>query len=75
MKIGELCQIVCKPEYAYGSAGSPPKIPANATLFFEIELFQFKGKDLTDDEDGGIIRRIRKKGEGYSKPNEGALVE
>ncbi|XP_032071097.1 peptidyl-prolyl cis-trans isomerase FKBP4-like [Thamnophis elegans] len=28
MKIGELCQIVCKPEYAYGSAGSPPKIPA-----------------------------------------------
>ncbi|KAG8134832.1 putative Peptidylprolyl isomerase protein [Naja naja] len=37
MKIGELCQIVCKPEYAYGSAGSPPKIPANATLFFEIE--------------------------------------
>ncbi|XP_015682856.2 peptidyl-prolyl cis-trans isomerase FKBP4 [Protobothrops mucrosquamatus] len=75
MKIGEVCQIVCKPEYAYGSAGSPPKIPANATLFFEIELFEFKGKDLTDEEDGGIIRRIRKKGEGYSKPNEGALVE
>ncbi|KAF7248054.1 Peptidyl-prolyl cis-trans isomerase FKBP4 [Varanus komodoensis] len=40
-----------------------------------VELFEFKGKDLTDDEDGGIIRRIRKKGEGYSKPNEGALVE
>ncbi|XP_053111372.1 peptidyl-prolyl cis-trans isomerase FKBP4 isoform X1 [Hemicordylus capensis] len=75
MKIGELCQITCKPEYAYGSAGSPPKIPPNATLIFEIELFEFKGKDLTDDEDGGIIRRIRKKGEGYSKPNEGALVE
>lgn len=75
MKIGEVCQITCKPEYAYGSAGSPPKIPPNATLIFEIELFEFKGKDLTDDEDGGIIRRIRKKGEGYSKPNEGALVE
>ncbi|XP_072857071.2 peptidyl-prolyl cis-trans isomerase FKBP4 isoform X2 [Pogona vitticeps] len=75
MKIGEVCQITCKPEYAYGSAGSPPKIPPNATLIFEIELFEFKGKDLTDEEDGGIIRRIRKKGEGYSKPNEGALVE
>ncbi|XP_060135002.1 peptidyl-prolyl cis-trans isomerase FKBP4 [Zootoca vivipara] len=75
MKVGELCQITCKPEYAYGSAGSPPKIPPNATLIFEIELFEFKGKDLTDDEDGGIIRRIRKKGEGYSKPNEGAMVE
>ncbi|XP_061438542.1 peptidyl-prolyl cis-trans isomerase FKBP4 isoform X2 [Rhineura floridana] len=75
MKLGELCKITCKPEYAYGSAGSPPKIPPNATLIFEIELFEFKGKDLTDDEDGGIIRRIRKKGEGYSKPNEGAMVE
>ncbi|XP_033015728.1 peptidyl-prolyl cis-trans isomerase FKBP4 [Lacerta agilis] len=75
MKLGELCQITCKPEYAYGSAGSPPKIPPNSTLIFEIELFEFKGKDLTDDEDGGIIRRIRKKGEGYSKPNEGAMVE
>lgn len=49
----------------------------NARLFFpaQIELFEFKGEDLTDDEDGGIIRRIRKKGEGYSKPNEGAIVE
>ncbi|XP_025935743.1 peptidyl-prolyl cis-trans isomerase FKBP4 isoform X4 [Apteryx rowi] len=75
MKAGEICRITCKPEYAYGSAGSPPKIPPNATLIFEIELFEFKGEDLTDDEDGGIIRRIRKKGEGYSKPNEGALVE
>uniref|UniRef100_A0A8B9UEU5 peptidylprolyl isomerase n=1 Tax=Anas zonorhyncha TaxID=75864 RepID=A0A8B9UEU5_9AVES len=75
MKVGEICRITCKPEYAYGSAGSPPKIPPNATLIFEIELFEFKGEDLTDDEDGGIIRRIRKKGEGYSKPNEGAIVE
>ncbi|NXL90447.1 FKBP4 isomerase, partial [Alectura lathami] len=75
MKVGEICRITCKPEYAYGSAGSPPKIPPNATLIFEVKLFEFKGEDLTDDEDGGIIRRIRKKGEGYSKPNEGALVE
>ncbi|XP_073170090.1 peptidyl-prolyl cis-trans isomerase FKBP4 isoform X3 [Lepidochelys kempii] len=75
MKIGEICRITCKPEYAYGSAGSPPKIPPNATLIFEIELFEFKGEDLTEDEDGGIIRRIRTKGEGYSKPNEGAFVE
>lgn len=49
----------------------------NARLFFppQIELFEFKGEDLTDEEDGGIIRRIRKKGEGYSRPNEDALVE
>lgn len=75
MKIGEVCQLICKPEYAYGSAGSPPKIPPSATLVFEIELFEFWGEDITDNEDGGIIRRIITKGEGYSKPNEGAAVE
>ncbi|XP_054631220.1 peptidyl-prolyl cis-trans isomerase FKBP4 [Dunckerocampus dactyliophorus] len=75
MKEGELCQLICKPEYAYGCAGSPPKIPPNATLVFEVELFEFKGEDLTEGEDGGIIRRIISKGQGYSKPNEGSSVE
>ncbi|XP_047413075.1 peptidyl-prolyl cis-trans isomerase FKBP5 isoform X3 [Sciurus carolinensis] len=73
MKKGEICHLLCKPEYAYGSAGSLPKIPSNATLFFEIELLDFKGEDLF--EDAGIIRRIKRKGEGYSNPNEGATVE
>ncbi|XP_045151829.1 peptidyl-prolyl cis-trans isomerase FKBP4 [Echinops telfairi] len=75
MKVGEVCHITCKPEYAYGLAGSPPKIPSNATLVFEVELFEFKGEDLTEEEDGGIIRRIRTRGEGYARPNEGAIVE
>ncbi|KAK1784986.1 hypothetical protein P4O66_018421 [Electrophorus voltai] len=75
MHIGEICQLICKPEYAYGVAGSPPKIPPNATLVFQVELFEFHGEDITDDEDGGIIRRTLTKGEGYSKPNEGASVE
>ncbi|KAG9462949.1 hypothetical protein GDO78_022765 [Eleutherodactylus coqui] len=75
MKVGEVCRIICKPEYAYGASGSPPKIPPNAVLVFEVELFDFQGEDLSTDEDGGIIRRIRVKGEGYSKPNEGSVVE
>ncbi|XP_054363216.1 peptidyl-prolyl cis-trans isomerase FKBP4 isoform X2 [Mirounga angustirostris] len=75
MKVGEVCHITCKPEYAYGSAGSPPKIPPSATLVFEVELFEFRGEDLTEEEDGGIIRRIRTRGEGYARPNEGAIVE
>lgn len=41
----------------------------------QVELFEFKGEDLTDEEDGGIIRRIRARGEGHAKPNDGALVE
>lgn len=38
MKVGEVCHITCKPEYAYGLAGSPPKIPPNATLVFEVSV-------------------------------------
>ena len=38
MKVGELSQFICKPEYSYGSAGSPPKIPPNATLVFEVSF-------------------------------------
>ncbi|XP_057978933.1 peptidyl-prolyl cis-trans isomerase FKBP20-1 [Malania oleifera] len=38
MKVGEVAKITCKPEYAYGSAGSPPDIPPDATLVFEVEL-------------------------------------
>ena len=75
MKMGELSQLICKPEYAYGSAGSPPKIRPNATLVFEVELFEFRGEDITADEDGGIVHRIITKGQGYSKPVEGAAVE
>lgn len=42
---------------------------------WQVELFEFHGEDITDEEDGGIIRRIITKGEGYTKPNEGASVE
>eukprot|EP00296_Roombia_truncata_P000085 JP435744.1.p1 GENE.JP435744.1~~JP435744.1.p1 ORF type:complete len:485 (+),score=111.09 JP435744.1:3-1457(+) len=44
MKVGELAVFTCKPDYAYGERGSPPKIPAAATLVFEVELFGFKEK-------------------------------
>ncbi|XP_042364025.1 peptidyl-prolyl cis-trans isomerase FKBP5 [Plectropomus leopardus] len=73
MQRGEVCTFLCKPEYAYGSAGNPNKIPPNSSVVFEMELLKFEGEMLTDD--GGIIRRIKVKGDGYTNPNDGASVE
>lgn len=126
MKVGEVCQLICKPEYAYGQAGSPPSIPPCATLLFEVsqpftclpevplaplpdscfflrpitvgtssgvpislrlmphrpsrphpqmELFAFHGEDVTEDEDGGVVKRIITRGGGHAKPSEGSPVQ
>ncbi|GJT45203.1 peptidyl-prolyl cis-trans isomerase FKBP20-1 [Tanacetum coccineum] len=38
MKVGNVAKITCKSDYAYSSVGSPPEIPPDATLIFEVEL-------------------------------------
>ncbi|XP_068170541.1 peptidyl-prolyl cis-trans isomerase FKBP5 isoform X2 [Antennarius striatus] len=73
MQRGEVCTLLCKPEYAYGTAGNPNKIPPSSSVVFEMELLKFEGETLTDD--GGILRRIKVKGDGYTNPNDGASVD
>lgn len=37
MKKGEKAVFTFASEYAYGASGSPPNIPPNATLIFEVK--------------------------------------
>ncbi len=45
MKVGERRRVVIPPDLAYGVAGSPPVIPANATLTFDIILISAANPD------------------------------
>ena len=74
MRKGERCLLTCSPDYAYGEAGSPPKIPPDATLQFEVELVKWiSGEDLTKDK--GVVKIIVAEGKDFSKVSDGSYCE
>jgi FK506-binding protein 4/5 len=66
MKKGENAVFTIPPELAYGEAGSPPTIPASATLQFDVELLSVR--DIC--KDGGIFKKILKEGEKWENPKD-----
>ena len=44
LKVGGKAQLVCPSKSAYGESGSPPTIPPNSTLVFEVELLSIAGQ-------------------------------
>ena len=42
MKVGGRRTLTIPPDYGYGAQGSPPVIPANATLVFDVELLDVR---------------------------------
>ncbi|KAL8261981.1 hypothetical protein R6Q59_026030 [Mikania micrantha] len=79
MKKGEKVILSVKPEYGFGEKGKPASgnevsIPANATLKITLELLSWKVvSNVTDDKK--VVKKILKEGEGYERPNEGAVVQ
>lgn len=63
----------------FGDKGKPASsdggaVPPNATLSINLELVSWKiVTNVTDDKK--VIKKVLKEGEGYEKPNEGAVVK
>jgi FKBP-type peptidyl-prolyl cis-trans isomerase len=47
MKVGGLYRIIAPPDLGYGAAGSPPYIPSNATLIFDITVLSSQPPSAT----------------------------
>ena len=75
----ELCSFLCRVIDGFGEKGKPEQgdegaVPPNATLQITLELVSWKTvSEVTDDKK--VIKKILKEGEGYERPNEGAIVK
>lgn len=69
MKKGEVATFTIAPHYAYGEAGSPPSIPPNATLKFDVELLSWASiKDVC--RDGGVLKKTIAEGHKWETPKD-----
>jgi len=67
MKTGEAATLTIRSDYGYGSDGSPPKIPSDADLVFDVELLGFAEKkkekwELSPEEMVGEAKKMKEEG-------------
>lgn len=70
--------LFCKTD-GFGEKGRPATgeegaVPPNATLNIELELVSWKTVTEVGD-DKKVLKKILKEGEGYERPNDGAVVK
>lgn len=81
MEIGEKAILKCRGDYAYGAAGSPPIIPGNATLLFDVELIHTAPREkekheFTSAEQVQKAKEFKAKGtEAFLAKNFGLAIE
>ncbi|KAJ0502687.1 putative peptidylprolyl isomerase [Helianthus annuus] len=80
MKKGEKTLLTVKPQYAFGEKGREPAggnecvVPPNTALQITLELVSWKTvSEVTTDNK--VLKKILKEGEGYDRPNDGAVVQ
>jgi FK506-binding protein 4/5 len=74
MKLGEKCILRCEPDFAYGASGSPPTIPPNSTLEFEVELLSWSDMEAVADTEDNVEKRLKRAGSGYSSPTDSSTA-
>ena len=83
MRIGEKTQFIVPPSLGFGETGSPPVIPPNATLIFEIELVDALPapppptsleEDAYTTTESGLQIAVLEEGEGEETPQEGQIA-
>ncbi|KAG9396043.1 FKBP-type peptidyl-prolyl cis-trans isomerase [Carpediemonas membranifera] len=64
MCVGESVELICHPDVAYGANGSPPAIPPNAVLRFEIDLlgFNWDCDDKPGDDKWAFVDEMKNEG-------------
>lgn len=68
MKIGEKASVLIQADYAYGEHGSPPTIPGNSPLIFEIELLDVYGEDISVEKNKGLTKLLVSRGRASKLP-------
>ncbi|KAL2924994.1 Peptidyl-prolyl cis-trans isomerase FKBP20-1 [Bienertia sinuspersici] len=69
MRVGEIAKITCKPEYAYGSAGSPPDIPPDPTCLVTFTMKALCPTTISDE-----LKGMQFFGSGYGMEADATLV-